>query len=769
MHELNFLSSRGEMGQLIRDKDWSNNPLGKPEDWPQSLKTSLSIILNSKFPKFLFWGDELRCFYNDAYRSSLGVNGKHPHIIGEKGEVAWAEIWDIIKPMMDQVLQTGEATWSENQLIPFYRNGQIEDIYWTFSYSPIVDEDGKIAGIFTSCVETTKEVLARKELERLNQRFHNNIMHAPIAMCVLVGEDKVIDIANQRMLELWGKTAEEALYKPVFEALPEVKGQGLEAILDEVYTSGIKFEAKERLVTLPRDGKMEDFFIDFVYEPVKDVYSNQVNIVVTATDITSSVLARQKVQESESKLNVVLNASGLAVYEYEYKTQKVTFSEQYLSIFGLNRGENLTRAHILTMMHPDDKAQRDEAHREVFETGTLYYQSRIFKADGEVRWIEAMGKLSRDAEGNPEKILGTIKDITAEKSHQQALQQREQTFRLLANEMPQSVWTADASGRINYFNKAFYRFTGLNESILENDSWPLMVHPDDRENNVKTWNAAVRTGEDYLVEQRFRRYDGEYAWQLSRGKALKDVHGNITMWVGTSTNIQEIKALDEQKDYFISMASHELKTPITSIKGYTQLLSQKYKNSDDAFLNNALKVMHKQVETLTTLVVDLLDVSKIKTGSLQPRKAHFNLCNLINEVVAEITHIHPNNKINYVGQTGTLEIIADEEGIRQVLVNFLTNAVKYSPESLDVIIDLDVNDNEISVSVTDFGIGISHANQARIFERFFRVEGKNEKTFPGFGIGLYIAAEIIRKHNGNIGVRSEMGQGSTFYFTLPLL
>jgi PAS domain-containing protein len=168
--DLQFLAGGGEMGALIREKDWSNTPVGNPSTWPQSLRTTLSILLNSKFPMFLWWGKELTCFYNDAYRPSLGSNGKHPSILGEAAETAWVEIWPIIKPLIDQVLAGGEATWSEDQLIPIFRNGHIEDVYWTFSYSPVNDESNTIAGVLVTCNETTEKVqLYNKTAEREGQ------------------------------------------------------------------------------------------------------------------------------------------------------------------------------------------------------------------------------------------------------------------------------------------------------------------------------------------------------------------------------------------------------------------------------------------------------------------------------------------------------------------------------------------------------------------------------------------------------------------------
>src|SRR5450432_497498 len=241
------------MGFLIREYNWSNTILGNPEKWPQSLRTALSILINSKFPMFLWWGPELICFYNDAYRPSLGMNGKHPSILGQPAAVAWTEIWHIIKPLIDQVMGGGEATWSEDQLIPIYRNGKIEDVYWTFSYSPVNDESGRVAGVLVTCSETTEKVNTVKRLAESNRRYFNNIMQAPVAMCIFRGPNHTVEIANELMLELWGKKAEQVMNKPIFEGLPEAMGQGLERLIDNVYQTGEKFVANERRINLPRN------------------------------------------------------------------------------------------------------------------------------------------------------------------------------------------------------------------------------------------------------------------------------------------------------------------------------------------------------------------------------------------------------------------------------------------------------------------------------------------------------------------------------------
>jgi hypothetical protein len=233
-----FLKGGGEMGEKIRSYDWKNSILGSPDTWPQSLRLSLSIILNSKFPMFLWWGQDLIQFYNDAYRPSLGNDGKHPGALGQRGEVCWPEIWPDIKPLIDQVLQKGEATWNENTYLPIYRNGKLEDVYWTFCYSPVYDESEQVAGVLVTCNETTQTVLAVQKIKDQEQNLRNIILQAPVAMCILLGENYVVEIANERMYEVWGTTAVQVLGKPIFEGLPEASGQGFETLLAKVYQTG---------------------------------------------------------------------------------------------------------------------------------------------------------------------------------------------------------------------------------------------------------------------------------------------------------------------------------------------------------------------------------------------------------------------------------------------------------------------------------------------------------------------------------------------------
>lgn len=298
-----YLEGGGEMGALTRSYDWSKTPVGSFEQWPQSLRTTVSIILRSDFPMFLWWGDEMIQFYNDAYRPSLGIEGKHPKALGQRGVECWPEIWPIIYPLIQQVRHTGESFFIEDKLVPIFRNGRIEDVYWTFSYSAVVGEYGNIDGILVVCHETTRQVLSklenariRKQLELSEQNLRSIILQSPVGMCILMGKDLTIEIANEKVLEIWGKGA-EVIGKPVFEAIPEARAQGLEAIIEKVMSTGEHFIAHERPVNLPKDGRVEQKYLNFVYEPFYARDGSITGVMAVAIDVSEQVLARQRIEE----------------------------------------------------------------------------------------------------------------------------------------------------------------------------------------------------------------------------------------------------------------------------------------------------------------------------------------------------------------------------------------------------------------------------------------------------------------------------------------
>jgi len=226
------------------------------------------------------------------------------------------------------------------------------------------------------------------------------------------------------------------------------------------------------------------------------------------------------------------------------------------------------------------------------------------------------------------------------------------------------------------------------------------------------------------------------------------------------------KKAERKKDEFISIASHELKTPLTSVKGYVQLLGRSIEKGDTEMVKKHLVKAQLQLDKLNDLIADLLDISKIESGKLKFNKKQFNLDQVVDNVIEVMHQANPEFHIARNGRV-PMEIYGDEMRIEQVIINFLTNAIKYSPGTNNIQVNVQVLDNMLYLGVRDFGIGIDPELQKNVFEKFYRVE-ETAIHFQGLGIGLYISAEIINRHGGEVGVKSELGQGSEFYFTLPL-
>jgi two-component system CheB/CheR fusion protein len=230
---------------------------------------------------------------------------------------------------------------------------------------------------------------------------------------------------------------------------------------------------------------------------------------------------------------------------------------------------------------------------------------------------------------------------------------------------------------------------------------------------------------------------------------------------------QQQKKTLEQKDEFISIASHELKTPVTSIKGYLQLLRYHFKEEGNEKAAEMLNKADAQVNKLSALISELLDVKKIETGQLRYNEEAFDLCALVKEMMQELLSFSSSHVLRYK-VVGNCMVHGDRNKISQVISNLIENAIKYSPAKSEVIIEVSATNGKAFCSVKDFGMGIPKDQQQRIFERFYRVGGNTENTYSGMGLGLYISAEIVRRHQGKLTVQSEYGKGSTFQFELPL-
>jgi signal transduction histidine kinase/CheY-like chemotaxis protein len=299
---LEFLAGGGEMGERIRAYPWAQSSLNTPQTWPQGLRTALRVLLTTQHPVFIFWGADHICFYNDAYSRSLGPE-KHPAMLGAPGRDWWGEIWPIIGPQIDQVLHGGAATWHENQLVPIIRHGQLQDVYWTYSFGPIDERDAPngVGGVLVLCTETTQQVLTERRLAAETKSFAQLFEQAPSFMAVLRGPEHRIELANPGYMRLIGHR--EVLGKRVIEALPESVAQGYLKLLDQVYSSGKAYAASgaRYTVQVAPNGPIVERYLDFVYQPITDADGSVSGIFVEGFDTTSRKLADMALQDANRR------------------------------------------------------------------------------------------------------------------------------------------------------------------------------------------------------------------------------------------------------------------------------------------------------------------------------------------------------------------------------------------------------------------------------------------------------------------------------------
>ncbi|WP_316771412.1 PAS domain-containing protein [Pedobacter frigiditerrae] len=892
-----FISGGGESGALIRSIDWSKNPLGPIEQWPQSLRTTLSIILNSKFPMFLFWGTELICFYNDAYRPSLGNDGKHPQAMGQRGAETWPEIWDFIKPLIDQVLDGGEATWNEDQLLPIYRNGKIEDVYWTFSYSPAYDETGKPAGVFVTCSETTSKVMTlnslndyKEELEfalnaaelgtwdynpltnkftankrlkkwfglpstaeidlnlalnsiiekdrekvssaisdaldfnsggnytiqytivnakngkerivkakgkalfdfnhiayRLNgtlqdvtdeieaqnafkeseENFRKLILQAPIGMIILKGESLFVELVNDAYLKLAGKQRKYFEEKPLWDALPEAKTLGFDKILKKVMQTGISYHGNEQQLNLVVDGKKETVYVNYVYEPLKDIDGTINRIMVVAIDVTEITESKLKIQDAEERARLATESTGLGIFALDLRNGDLKTSGRFDQIFGFDK--KVARSNYISVIHPDDHDVRLKAHKRALLNGHLYYEVRvIWPHDNSIHWVRAEGKIYYDADNKPMRMLGTLMDITPQRKAKEELIRINQRLEIALETASLGSYEMNVFTRKITFSEQFNKNYGLSpKANLSYDDLLDFIEPEFKENVIAAVNSAILNTTIYQAEYKIRWRDNSIHWIKESGKAQYDDKGNPVSFIGVSYDITDIKQLQQQKDDFIGIASHELKTPVTSIKAYAQVLEKILTKKGDVMEAGLMKKMDAQLNRLTSLIGDLLDVTKVNSGKIQYNHTRFDFNEMVEFVIEDLQRTTENHQIiadlKYVGL-----VFTDKERVSQVVTNLITNAIKYSPNAEQIIVHTYIDNKDVVVCVEDFGIGIAEDKLNKVFEQFYRVSGSMQHTFPGLGLGLYISSEIIKREGGKIWVNSTEGKGSKFCFSIPL-
>jgi PAS domain S-box-containing protein len=496
----------------------------------------------------------------------------------------------------------------------------------------------------------------------------------------------------------------------------------------------------------------------------------------TVIDINKEKTEEQNLKESVELFQTM--ADNVPAMIWMSGTDKFNdyFNKAWLEFRGRTR-EDESKEGWLTGVHPADIAKCQGTYQQALERKQGFYaEYRLRRNDGKYRWISDNCVPRYSPKGDFLGFISACIEIDDQKRFREKILDSELLFKTISNVSPVGLWMTDENAQNTFVNDTWIEWTGIPLQQQLGVGWLDRVLEEDRIEAQSRFLTALNNREKYITEFRILRKDGELRWCLTEGTPYYDISGKFAGYAGSVTDITDIRKLEQRKDDFIKMASHELKTPITSIKGYVQLLMSIYEEASDEKLQekkpvvkSSLGTISKQVSKLARLVTELLDLSRIESGKLEMHKSLFDLSTLVEETVQDVRHITTSHSLT-VRSDFEGSIYGDRDRIGQVLLNLLTNAIKYSPDGHDIDIYLrkDGNNNAM-VSVADHGIGIDKRDHSRIFERFYRVEGKSEQTYPGFGIGLFIASEIIQRHEGELSVKSEKGKGSVFTFTLPLV
>lgn len=494
----------------------------------------------------------------------------------------------------------------------------------------------------------------------------------------------------------------------------------------------------------------------------------------TMMDITKEKLQSERLKESIEMFQTMVDNAPAMIWMSGTDKFHDYFNRTWLDFTGRSSTQE-SKDGWIGGVHIDDLERCIETYTKALKNQEGFYaEYRLRRHDGEYRWVanNCMPRFSPDGV-----FLGFISasiDIDDQKRFREKIQDSELLFKTISSTSPAALWMTDRNKSTIFVNDTWLKWTsGVFDDQL-NIGWVSALHPEDREKVVNQFIEAFDEGKYFSTEFRLLSADGSVRWCLTEGRPYHDINGAFAGYAGSVTDITEIKKLEQRKDDFIKMASHELKTPITSINGYVQLLMNIHNETESGKLQMAastvkssLGTIAKQVSKLSRLVSELLDLSKIDSGKLELHCTEFDFGELVEETVHDSRFTATRHAIilenNFKGK-----VFGDKDRIGQVLTNVLNNGIKYSPHGSQVEVHVEGDESSVAIRVKDYGIGIDKKEHKRIFERFYRVEGKLEQTYPGFGIGLFIADEIIRRHHGSIHVKSEKEKGSVFTIHLPL-
>ncbi|MFC5463021.1 PAS domain S-box protein [Massilia niabensis] len=790
-----FLANGGRMGERIRDMDWSAHPMGPVESWEPALRTSLGIMLSSSFPSFLAWGEDLALFFNDAYVPVLGQ--KSDWALGAPYAGVWHEVWNRLAPTIARV-QGGESFFFENYATTLERHGYPEPAWFTFSYSPLRDEQGGVKGLICTVIEVTDKVQALARHKEAEERLAMSLEASGNIGTWSVDLDTYTTHVDERFARLFQVDAALARTGTELTRFTDLihpdDRAGVTDAIGAAIRDGTLYDAEYRI---PQRSGI-DAWVNARGKVFTDPASGKRRFAGIAVDISVSKRAEQallvterqaaaaslRAEESRRRLDGLLEAAPVGIFYVDTSGRLLMSNAATRSLWGdYPASGGIEKYAKWTGWWPDGKPLAPQEWPLARVLGGEDIVEAIIEIEpfgnpGVRRMIMVRAQALRAADGAVNGAVAAHMDISAQVAAERALKDSEQKFRNITNMIPQMVWSINVEGTEDYVNERWQAFTGVAHVELARKGWQKVLHPDDLAPVLAAWKRSFAAGTPFEIEHRLVHHAGGYRWVLNRALPCTDGVGRVTHWMGTLTDIhdqkageEELRAASRRKDEFLAMLAHELRNPLAPISNAAQLIAMA--NPPDKRIRHSSDVITRQVRHMTELVDDLLDVSRVTRGLVTLEREPVDVRAIVLGAVEQarpLVEARGQQLTLELGEAG-LRVDADRTRMVQVVSNLLNNAAKYTPQGGSIALSVSSHGGgEVTIAVADSGIGIAPDILPLVFDLFTQAERTPDRSQGGLGLGLALVKSLVQLHGGQVQAASAgLGKGSTFSVTLDVV